>query len=207
MRRAVEPPAALYGKLDAVSATRDRMPPLPPERLTDAQAAAARELAAGPRGELSGPFVPALRSPEFMRRLQKLGEYLRYEQQIEPRLRELVILLTAREWTQHFEWHVHAPLALQAGLAPDLVAAVAAGTRPMAMADDEALVHDLFVELHRTRSVSDALYARARDAWGEPGVVDLVGAIGYYTTLAMLMNVARTPLPEGATPVLEPFPR
>ncbi len=175
--------------------------------MSAAQRSAAREIVGGRRGELSGPFIPGLRSPEFMRRLQALGEYLRYDNALEPRLREMVILLTAREWTQRFEWHVHMPLARAAGLSPAVIDAIAAGARPREMPPDEALVHDFVLELHRCKSVSDSTYARAVESFGERGVVDLVGAIGYYTTLAMLMNVARTPVPGDAPPLLEPFPR
>ena len=87
------------------------MPPIPAEQMTPAQRKAAAEMTAGPRGAVIGPFIPALRSPEFTRRLQRVGEYLRYEAALPPRLREMAILLVAREWTQNFEWDVHAPIA------------------------------------------------------------------------------------------------
>jgi 4-carboxymuconolactone decarboxylase len=183
------------------------MPPLAAKDMTPAQREAAQEVTAGRRGAVYGPFVPLLRSPELTRRLQKVGEYLRYEPQLPPKLREMVILLVAREWTQDFEWHVHAPLAAAEGLARDVIDAIAEGRLPAAPGDDEALVHDFFFELSRARAVSDATYARAVDAFGEQGVVDLVALIGYYTTLAMIMNVARTPLPEGRSAILSALPR
>jgi 4-carboxymuconolactone decarboxylase len=183
------------------------MPPIPAEQMTPAQREAAQEIAAGRRGDVYGPFVPALRSPEFLRRLQRLGEYLRYELALPPRLREMAIILTAREWSQEFEWHVHAPLALQAGLAPSIVDAIRDGRRPAEMGPEEALLYDFFAELQRSRTVGDATYAAAVAAFGEAGVVDLIGAVGYYTTLAMLMNVARTPLPAGHAPVLPALAR
>ena len=105
----------------AVSNSRDRMPPIPAERMTSAQRDVAEELAAGRRGAVYGPFVPALRSPELTRRLQKVGEYLRYEPRLPPKLREMAILLVAREWTQDFEWDVHAPLAAAEGLGRDVI--------------------------------------------------------------------------------------
>lgn len=174
--------------------------------MTAAQRDAAREVSAGPRGSVYGPFVPALRSPEFTRRLQSLGEYLRYDSSLGPRLREMIILLTAREWTQDVEWDVHAPIALDAGLSPATVAAIAAGRRPDGMRDDEALVWAFISELQRTRTVSDTTYALSVAAFTEQGVIDLIGTVGYYTTLAMIMNVARTPLPGGRTPVLGRLP-
>jgi 4-carboxymuconolactone decarboxylase len=183
------------------------MPPIPQGEMTPAQKQAAEELIAGRRGEILGPFVAALRSPEFTRRLQRLGEYLRYDSSLEPRLREMAILLTAREWTQQFEWDAHAPMARDRGFKPDLIQAIAEGRRPDGMAEDEEIIHDFFMELERNRSVSERTYARAAARFGEQGVIDLVGTIGYYSTLARIMNVARTPLPEGKAPALEPFPR
>jgi 4-carboxymuconolactone decarboxylase len=183
------------------------MPPIPVDQMSPAQRAAADEVASGRRGAVYGPFVPALRSPELTRRLQKVGEYLRFEPQLPPRLREMAILLVAREWTQDFEWDFHAPIAVAEGLPQAVIQAIAEGRRPALLADDEALVCDFFSELHRSRSVSDATYARAVALLGEHGVVDLVALIGYYAMLAMLMNVARTPLPEGREPGLRAFPR
>jgi len=184
------------------------LPPIPAEQMTPQQRQAVAEIATSRRGGLIGPFVPALRSPEFMCRLQRLGDYLRYDNALGQKLTEMTILLTARAWRQDFEWFVHAPLARQAGLATVVVDAIAAGRRPERMTEDEAIVHDLFDELQQTRAVADATYARAVDAFGEQGVVDLVGAIGYYSTLAMIMNVARTPAPAaGPWPPLSPEPK
>ena len=183
------------------------MPPIAAEAMTPEQRVAASEIAAGRRGALSGPFVPALRSPEFTRRLARVGEYLRYEPALPPKLREMAILLTAREWTQHFEWDVHAPLAEQAGLARGIIDAIATGRRPSSMAPEESLLYGFYMELQQTRGMTDATYADAVAAFGEQGVIDLVGIIGYYTTLAMIMNVARTPLPADRTPVLRPLSR
>jgi 4-carboxymuconolactone decarboxylase len=181
------------------------MPPIPKAKQTPAQRAAARELAATPRGGVIGPFVPALRSPEFMTRLQRLGEYLRYHSALGPRLTELVILLTARAWTQQFEWSLHAETARAAGLSASTIVAIAAGRRPAKLEADEAVVCDFFAELESTRSVGNAIYARALGALGEQGIVDLLGVAGYYATLAMLLNVARTPLPRGRRPRLRPL--
>jgi 4-carboxymuconolactone decarboxylase len=175
---------------------RDRMPPIPPTKLTRAQREAARELAAGRRGGVIGPFIPALRSPELMRRLQRLGEYLRYDNVLGPRLTELAILLTARAWTQQLEWAYHVASAIEHGVPSRVVAGIAEGRRPVRMARKDAVVYDFFTALERRRSVSDAIYRRAVAAFGEAGVIDLIGVIGYYTTLAMILNVARTPPPR-----------
>jgi 4-carboxymuconolactone decarboxylase len=120
----------------------DRMPPIAASKMTKAQKQAAEAVIQGPRGALTGPFIPALRSPEFMVRLQALGEYLRYHSALGPKLGELVILLTARLWTQNFEWSVHAPLAKKAGLKGDVIEAVAQGRRPLNVTEDEAAAID-----------------------------------------------------------------
>lgn len=188
------------------AAAQDRMPPIPPDKMTDAQKKAATELIAGPRGKLSGPFIPLLRSPEFMSRLQKTGEYLRYDSKLGPRLNEFVILTTARIWTQQFEWSTHESLALKAGVKQEIIDAVRAGRRPAGMDADQEIAYDFLMELHHNHSVSDDTYARAVSKFGEQGVIDLVGVTGYYTMLAMIMNVARTPLPPGEQLPLTPFP-
>ena len=185
----------------------DRMPPIPPERMTDAQKKAVAEFTAARKVGISGPFVPLLRSPEVMNRARALGDYLRFNSVLPPRLSEFAILITARRWTQNYEWDAHQSLAVQGGLSREIVAAVADGRRPERMADDEDVLYQFCMELHQNQSVSDATYARAVATFGEQGVVDMIGISGYYTLLAMVLNTARTPVPEGRTPALAPFPR
>jgi 4-carboxymuconolactone decarboxylase len=185
----------------------DRMPPIPQDRLTDAQKSAIEEFKAARGADVSGPFVPMLRSPEVMSRARAMGDYLRFKSALPPRLSEFVILLAARRWTQQYEWNAHQPLALQAGIGRDVVAAIAEGRRPEKMSEEEEILYALCDELQPTRSVSDATYARAVGTFGEAGVIDAVGITGYYTMLAMVLNTARTPLPDGAKPGLLPFPK
>lgn len=173
----------------------DRLPPLTEEQLSPEQRAAAAEISAGPRGAVIGPFAPLLRSPELMTRLQKVGEYLRYESPLDRRLFELTILWIARWWDQGFEWSYHHPLALAAGLDPAIVEALAEARRPEGLDDDAAAVWDVLDELFRTRRVSDATWAAAVGRLGEVGVVELLATAGYYTTLAAVMNAAGTPAP------------
>src|SRR3954452_19348998 len=185
----------------------DRMPPIAAAALTDAQRKAIDEFKAARSAEVSGPFVPLLRSPEVMSRARAMGDYLRFRSALPPRLSEFVILLIARRWTQQYEWNAHQPLALQAGVAADVVAAIADGRRPARMPPDQDALWTLVDEVHRNQSVSDATYAKAIASVGEQGVVDTLGICGYYTLLAMVMNTARTPLPPGQKPGLTPFPR
>ena len=185
----------------------DRMPPIPADKLTEAQRKAIAEFKAARSADISGPFVALLRSPEVMSRARAMGDYLRYKSSLPPRLSEFVILITARRWTQQYEWNAHQPLALQGGVKADVVKAIAEGRRPERLAADEDAVYTLIEEVERNRSVSDATYASAVAAVGEQGVIDTLGLVGYYTTLALVMNTARTPLPPNAAPGLTPFPR
>ncbi len=175
----------------------DRLPPLAPEEMTAEQQAAAAEISSGPRGAVIGPFAPLLRSPELMTRLQKVGEYLRYESPLDRRLFEMTILWVARWWDQQFEWSYHHPLALEAGLDPAVADAIAGDRRPEGMDAAAAAVWDVLDELFRTRQVSDRAWAAAVAELGEPGVVEVVATAGYYTTLAVVMNAARTAAPRG----------
>ena len=199
--------AVMIFGMAASSRAQDRMPPIPAGTLTDAQKKAIADFKAARSVDISGPFVPLLRSPEVMSRARAMGDYLRYKSSLPPRLSEFVILLTARRWTQQYEWHAHQPLAIQGGLRAEVVAAIAAGRRPAAMADDEDAVYTLWDEVQRTQQATDATYARAVARVGEQGVIDVLGITGYYTMLAMVMNTTRTPLPAGVPPPLAPLPR
>ena len=182
----------------------DRLEPLPEHEWSDAQRVVAQALIAGPRGALYGPFVPLLRSPELMACTQQLGEYLRYRSALEPRLSELAILVTARQWNQQVEWAIHAPIALEAGVSEQTVAAISAWARPEGLDEQSAAVYDFSLELQRQKRVSDATYERALRLFGEQGVVDLMGINGYYTFLSMVMNAAQTATPpSSAAPLPE----
>jgi len=183
-----------------------RFKPLVESEMTDAQKKAAAEIAGGPRGRLNpdGPNALLLRSPDLMSRNQKVGEYLRYSSSLPARLNEFAIIITAREWNAQVEWLAHQPLAIKAGLDPKVADDLQQGRRPAGMKDDEAAVYQFLTELHHTKSVSDSAFKAVLDRFGERGVIDLIGLTGYYTTLAMVLNVAQQPLPGGAAPPLQP---
>ena len=185
----------------------DRMPPIPAEKMTAEQQQAVEEFRAARNTGVSGPFAVMLRSPEVMNRARAMGDYLRFKSVFPPRLSEFAILITARHWTQNYEWDAHYQLALKGGLREDIARAVAEGRRPERMAEDEEILYNFCTELHQNKSVSDATYARALKAFGEQGVIDAVGISGYYTFLAMVLNTARTPVPAGRAPGLLPLPR
>ena len=184
----------------------NRMPPIPMDKMTDAQRKVAVEIAAGPRGKVEGPYWPIIRSPGLTESLQKVGEYYRYRCPLDRKINEMAALMAARSWSQQFIWDVHILQALDAGLKNDIALALAEGRRPAGMAEDEEILYDFVMELLTNKGVSDPTYARTVAKFGESGVIDIVGIVGYYTTLAMIMNVARTPLLEGRPFPLAPTP-
>src|SRR5512138_1155726 len=131
MHASTFPAAVVIATLTAgTAAAQDRMPPIAAAAMTDAQRKAVEEFKAARSADVSGPFVPLLRSPEVMSRARAMGDYLRFKSALPPRLSEFVILFISRRWTQQYEWHAHEPLAIQAGVRADVVAAIAEGRRP-----------------------------------------------------------------------------
>jgi 4-carboxymuconolactone decarboxylase len=182
------------------------MPPIPADKMTEPQKKAAAEFAAARNSAPTGPFGVLLRVPELMDLGFRWRQHVQSRSALDQRLTEFVILMSARNWTQQYEWNAHHPAAIKAGLKPEIIAAVAEGRRPVQMAEDEAILYDLCMELQRNHSVSDATYARALAKFGEAGIVETASIAGYYTLLAMVMNTARTPLPAGVKPPLAAFP-
>ena len=181
----------------------DRFPPLTWETMTPAQQTMTEHVLAGKRGSMNGPYNVLLRSPEMGDMAQQFGAYTRFDSSIPHKLNELAILITARFWNSQYEWSAHHKYGLAAGLSPALIDAVAAGKRPTEMQPDEQAVYEFCHELLETRQVSDATFAAVKDKFGERGVVDLIGVMGYYHIVSMALNVDRYPLPEGAKPELQ----
>jgi 4-carboxymuconolactone decarboxylase len=177
-----------------------RHAPLNLATLTDAQRGVVDEVRAGRRGTVPANVVAWLPSPELARRAAALGEFVRYETSLGPRLSELAILVVARHWSCAYEWAVHAGEAAAAGVPPAVIEAVARDMVPVLTGLD-AVVHEFTRELVRTGRVGHAVHARAAAALGEVGVVDLVGVVGYYTLVAFTLNAAEVAAPAGA-PVL-----
>jgi 4-carboxymuconolactone decarboxylase len=178
--------------------SQDRLPPLPESQWSAAQRETADEMIRGPRRGVIEPFIPLLRSPELCTHAQRMGEYLRYRSAIGLRLSELAILVTARHWSQEVEWAIHAPIALREGVSEAIIHAIGLNQTPPFTQADEQLVYDFAVESLVAKGVSDETWAKAITHLGEHGAVDLMGIVGYYTLLSVVMNASRTPAPAGA---------
>ena len=185
----------------------ERMGPIAPEKYTDAQKKIAADIAAGPRGPMrGGPFQVMMRSPGLLGPAQQVGEYLRFKCPLDKRIIELVTCLTAAYLSQQYEWFAHSKQALDAGLTAETLAAIAERRRPQGLPEDEEIAHDFVSELLATKGVSDKTYERACAKFGEQGLVDIVGMVGYYQLIGLQMNVARTAIPDGKPEPLQRFP-
>ena len=173
-----------------------RLPPMEMQAMNDAQRKAAEALIAGPRKAVVGPFIALIRSPDLLDRMQRVGEYLRFNNAIPQKLVELAILVTARHVDNAFEWVLHQPLARKEGVSRETIEAINEGRRPAALPTDEEAVLDFVSELLRSSFVSDQAYRRVLDLYGEQGIVDLASTVGYFVTVSYVMNIAGTPPPQ-----------
>ena len=183
-----------------------RLPRIADDQLTERQKELMEAIRTGPRGRVSqnGPFGVYLHAPEFGDLVQRLGAHCRFKTGVVPRLSEFAILCTARQWKAQYEWHAHAAIAEKAGVAPETIRDIRAGRAPKKAKKDERAIYDFVQELYRTRRVSDRNYKRVHAVLGDVATVELVGILGYYATVAMMLDVFRVPLPDGAaTPFAE----
>ena len=187
--------------------TTPRMPPIAPENYSPEQkqaydefyATRGKHLGGAPQpGSFAGPWGIFIRSPELMTLTQRMGEYLRYRCAFSGRLSELAILLVARHWSADFEWFAHAKIGLKEGLTQATIDAIAEARRPADLKPDEQVIYDYVSEILATRRVSDTTYAAAQALFGEQGLIDICGVTGYYSLLAMTMNVGRVATPDGS---------
>ena len=185
----------------------ERLPMPAAASMTDAQRVAAQALIDGPRKAVAGPFIPLLQSPVLMERIGSLGEYLRFDSAIDPRVRELLTCVVARHVGNQFEWVLHAGLAVKAGVSAEAIEALRLGRRAAPLADDEQLALDFTLELLLSNGVSQPTYAAAETRFGQRTVVELGALIGYFTMVCWVMNVAHTPArPADGQPGLDAFP-
>ena len=186
----------------------DRLPVIPADRLTEAQKKAVADYKSIRGVDLAGtPWSVMLRVPDLVVPSLQMRMHNLNNSALSPKLTELAILVAARFMTSQYEWALHAPTARQAGLSPSTMDAIADGRRPERMTEEEEIIYDFCTELLRHHSVSDRTYERALAKFGEAGVVEVAGLEGYYIYIAMIINVARSPLPPGEKPALVPLPK
>jgi 4-carboxymuconolactone decarboxylase len=161
------------------------------------------ERIASRRGGTRGPFLVWLRSPELCEKVEALGAYCRFESVLPERLRELSLLVAARHWEAQYSWNAHVDKAAAAGVPAAALAAIAAGAEPDFEQEDEAALHAFATELLRTHFVSDDTFESARRLLGDQGLVDLIGCLGNFSMLAMLLNSFQVDLQPDRDP---PFP-
>jgi 4-carboxymuconolactone decarboxylase len=174
-----------------------RFPPLTVDQLTDRQRPLADQILKVSSVGLGGPYNPLLRSPVLGQRMFDLLHYLRWETSVPLKLNEFAILIIGRQWRSQVEWFAHAPLAIKAGLSPDIVADLKAGKRPSDMPPEEAAVYDFVTELTTNHAVSDETFARTKKLLGEQQVVDLTTLAGTYVSIAMLLAMSEESVPAG----------
>ena len=202
--------AAVLGA--ARSAAEDRLGPIPPAQMTDVQKQVVAEFT---KARPDGPFGfwwGYLRVPEVVLPFLEIQTHIHSVMETEQgalgeKLTHFAMLIAARHWTQEVIWDLHDKSAIESGLRPEILDALASGRRPPGMSEDEAIVYDFCIELEQNHSVSDATYERMVKRFGESGVAEATLIQGEYTLMSMFMNVARTPADPSTPIALKPFPR
>ncbi len=181
--------------------TQTRFPPLTREEMSDEQREMHDRIATGPRAGVRGPYPALMRHVELARVHEQYGAHVRYRNSLPDRLKEMAILVVARHWTAQYEWYAHRQIAEKVGVPTSVCDAIALGQRPAGLDDDASAIYDFASMLLKTREVDDATFDRVKSRFGDKGVLDLIALIGNYITVAMILNVDRHPIPDGATPL------
>lgn len=190
----------------ALKAPSPRLPAIDLASLTAEQQALVEAIKSGPRCRFSndGPFAVYLHAPGFGQLAQQLGAHMRFRTRVPPRLAELAILFTAQYWQAQYEWAAHAVIAAERGVREATIRELQAGRAPKSATRDEMAIYAFAKELYATRRVSDATYGRVHKLLGDAGMVELVGILGYYVTVSMMLNVFCMPAPGETQPFREP---
>ena len=198
--------------LPLAAVAQERYPTLTPDQLSPQQKAYVDNLQKPPRNNTTAlqnpPFKVYMRSPDLAKKLEEVSDFVRWESGQPPRLTELAILITARQWSNQWIWRGHYHAGVKGGLDPSVGADIAAGRRPEKMKEDETILYNYATEMYRDKAVSDPTFAAAVKAFGEKGLIDLVATMGYYDTVAMTLITAKAVAPKEAdVPQLAALPR
>ena len=199
--------AAVAGLLSFGAQAEERFSELKLDQLTADQQKMATVLSTQPRNSRinGGPFNAYARSPALGVLLLQVSDFVRFNTSLPPRLSEFAIMITARQWSQLYEWRSHYPLAIKGGLDRQILVDLGVGVRPQSMKDDEAALYDFCIEMYRDKNVSDATFNAALAKFGERGIMDLIGIIGYYDLVSMALIVQKTTGKPGEEPPLLPL--
>jgi 4-carboxymuconolactone decarboxylase len=181
-----------------------RFPQLTMDQLNDKQKPLGEQIMKVSSVGLGGPYNPMLRSPVFGQKMLDLLYYLRWQTSVPLKLNEFAILIIGRQWRSQVEWFAHAPLAVKAGLSPEIVAELKTNKRPSNMPPEESAVYDFVTELTTKHVVSDETFNRTKQLLGEQQVVDLTAVAGTYITVAMVLAMAEESVPPGKDPPFKP---
>ena len=154
------------------------------------------------RGGTRGPFLVWLRSPELCEKVEALGAYCRFESALDPRIRELSLLIAARHFDAQYSWNAHVGKAADLGVSREALTELAENSEPRFTRRDEQVTYQFSTEILRDHFVSDETFAAGLDELGEQGLVDLIGSLGNFSMLAMLLNAFQVDLQS----VPPPFP-
>lgn len=180
-----------------------RISPIDLNQMTDAQRLVHDEIIQGPRGRVVGPLLVMLKSPEVASRMQRVGEYFRFQSILSGRLRMLAVLVIARAWTAQYQWQVHVSQALEAGIDETTIKAIAERRPPSSLKSDETIVYDFCTELQENKKVGEPAFQAALKLLGEQGVVELTALSGYFAAIAMTLNVFEVEVPDKSKKLLD----
>ena len=151
----------------------------------------------GTRGSVRGPFGVLLNSPKLAARVADTGAFVRFEFGQPEALKETLIIATAREMKQQYEFSAHARLARNAGVSESTIQAIANGTAPAGLDGDEALLVSYVHELLRQHKVSDATFQAMTDRFGEKDTLHFTVLCGHYLLVAQVLTAFEVELGEG----------
>ena len=169
---------------------------------TPAQARLAERIARQ-RGGVPGPFQVLLRSPELGRLVEELGTYAMNSSALPVRLRELALLVAARRFDAQHSWNAHVDKAVACGIDGAAIGRLARGQEPAFPDADDDLLYRFATEVLSDHFVDNDVFAAGLARFGEQGLVDLIGCLGNFLLLAMLLNAFQVDLQPGREP---PFP-
>jgi 4-carboxymuconolactone decarboxylase len=174
-----------------------RLPPITSKEQVPAKDHAVVDAITQSRGALQGPFTMFLHSPELAGRVAHLGAYVRFEGSLDMRARVLAAMTVARELEAVYVWGAQTGGARRLGVPESTITAIREN-HSRGLPPEDAEIVDFTRQLLRKHRVDGASFASLRSRFGEDGLIQLTGAIGYYGMLAMTVNACELEAAPGA---------